>query len=55
MEQRTLTISFQVKDDLTSERSAEYRQVIIAALEDYYGGSKEAQKLVDKLLNDYYR
>jgi hypothetical protein len=54
-EPSTLTITFQVKDDLTSEKVAEYKQVIVDALDDYYGGTQRTRTLADKMLNDYYR
>lgn len=50
-----LTVSFHVKDDLTSERAAEYKQVIVDALGSLSTRCKHTQEIVDKLLNDCNR
>jgi len=50
-----LTVSFHVKDDLTSERAAEYKQVIVNALEKHSTRCSHTRELIDKMLNDCYR
>ena len=55
---RTLSLSFEVLDDLTSERAADYRETIVEALAFYAGvGNPDADELqrIDKLLNDCNR
>ncbi len=56
---RTILIPFEVlEDDLPSERSADYRQTIVAALSHYHAhtvGDADEMRLADKLLHDCYR
>ena len=58
MKRQTLTLSFEVLDDLTSERAADYRATIVNALAFYAGvGNPDEDELqrIDKLLNDVNR
>lgn len=55
---QTLTVSFEVDDDLTSERAADYRETILNALRFHAGvGNPDEDELqrIDALLNDVNR
>ena len=55
---RTLTISFEVLDDLTSERAADYRETIVNALLFHaaVGNPDDAElQRIDRMLNDCNR
>ena len=52
-----LTVTFEVDDDLTSERAADYRETIVAGLIaignlDPRAHTVEQHEMADKLLND---
>ena len=57
----TLTLTFEVNDDLTSERIAEYRDAVLAGLANLdtdprpYSLTSKQRELADKLLNDVYK
>ncbi len=53
-----ITITYEVHDDLTSERVSEYREIVTEALDAYQdlGLATDDQKvLIDKMLHDYER
>ncbi len=54
---RTLTLTFEVLDDLTSERAADYRETVVNALAFYAEGKPDEaeRQRIDKLLNDCNR
>lgn len=53
-----LTKTFEVHDDLTSERVQAYRDTIVEALEHYLksgDASGEQRVMIDKMFNDWER
>lgn len=51
-----LVIRFDVRDDLTSERSGQYRELVIRALKEYgcsHDASQDDHEMIDRMLNDH--
>jgi len=54
--QRELVVRFAVREDLPSERSLEYRDLIIRALKEYgcsHDATQDDHEMIDRIMNDY--